>query len=38
MEADHPFVCNYVGKVALPKNYGIYPLYRLSRAPTALGF
>lgn len=32
MQNDHPFVCNYVGKIALPKGYGIYPLYRLSRA------
>jgi len=32
MANDHPFVCNYVGKIALPKNYGIYPLYRLSRS------
>lgn len=31
MEKDHPFRCNYVGKIALPKNYGIYPLYRLMR-------
>lgn len=32
MQSDHPFVCNYVGKIALPKNYGVFPLYRLSRA------
>ncbi len=32
MQNDHPFVCNYVGKIALPKNYGTFPLYRLSRA------
>jgi len=32
MQTDHPFVCNYVGKIALPKNYGVFPLYRLSRA------
>ncbi|WP_331087791.1 tetratricopeptide repeat-containing protein [Phenylobacterium sp.] len=31
MSDDHPFACNYVGKIALPKNYGVYPLYRLSR-------
>lgn len=35
MENDHPFTSNYVGKIALPKNYGIYPLYRLSRSPVA---
>ncbi|MBI1196670.1 MAG: hypothetical protein GC203_02270 [Phenylobacterium sp.] len=31
MDTDHPFVCNYVGKIALPKGYGTYPLYRLRR-------
>ena len=31
MEHDHPFDCNYVGKIELPKGYGIFPLYRLSR-------
>ena len=31
MENDHPFICNYVGKIELPKGYGIYPLYRLMR-------
>jgi len=31
MEKDQPFVCNYVGKIALPKGYGTFPLYRLSR-------
>jgi tetratricopeptide (TPR) repeat protein len=31
MDKTHPFVCKYVGKIALPKNYGTYPLYRLSR-------
>jgi adenylate cyclase len=31
MENDHPFDCDYVGKIALPKGYGVYPLYRLSR-------
>ncbi|MEW5686080.1 MAG: tetratricopeptide repeat-containing protein [Pseudomonadota bacterium] len=31
MEGQHPFDCDYVGKIALPKGYGIYPLYRLSR-------
>lgn len=35
MENDHPFACNYVGKIALPKGYGVYPLYRLQRNPTA---
>jgi class 3 adenylate cyclase len=33
MEKNHPFDCAYVGKIALPKGYGIYPLYRLSRNP-----
>jgi class 3 adenylate cyclase len=33
MEKDHPFACQYVGRIALPKNYGVYPLYRLSRNP-----
>ena len=36
MEKDHPFTCNYVGKMALAKGYGMYPLYRLRRDPTAL--
>ena len=31
MQNDHSFECNYVGKIALPKGYGIYPLYRLTR-------
>jgi class 3 adenylate cyclase len=31
MEKDHPFTCAYVGKIALPKGYGTYPIYRLSR-------
>jgi len=31
MQQNHPFECNYVGKIALPKGYGVYPLYRLSR-------
>jgi len=35
MQKDHPFECNYVGKIALPKGYGIYPLYRLTRNPAA---
>lgn len=35
MQTDHPFVCNYVGKIALPKGYGVYPLYRLTRHPGA---
>jgi class 3 adenylate cyclase len=34
MEHDHPFDCNYVGKIALPKGYGTFPLYRLSRHRT----
>lgn len=33
MEKNHPFDCDYVGKIALPKGYGTYPLYRLSRNP-----
>jgi hypothetical protein len=32
MEADRRFTCSYVGKTALAKGYGVYPLYRLSRA------
>ncbi|WP_293906843.1 adenylate/guanylate cyclase domain-containing protein [Phenylobacterium sp.] len=32
MEPGHSFVCNYVGKVELPKGYGIYPLYHLKAA------
>jgi class 3 adenylate cyclase len=35
MEDQHPFKCDYVGKIALPKGYGIYPLYRLSRNAAA---
>lgn len=35
MEKDHLFTCNYVGKMALAKDYGTYPLYRLRRDPTA---
>lgn len=35
MEDQHPFECDYVGKIALPKGYGIYPLYRLSRNAAA---
>ncbi|WP_296600365.1 adenylate/guanylate cyclase domain-containing protein [Phenylobacterium sp.] len=35
MQKDHPFECNYVGKIALPKGYGVYPLYRLTRNPAA---
>lgn len=35
MQTDHPFDCNYVGKIALPKGYGVYPLYRLTRRPGA---
>lgn len=33
MEQDHLFDCDYVGKIALPKDYGTYPIYRLSRNP-----
>jgi class 3 adenylate cyclase len=32
METDRRFACGYVGKTALAKGYGVYPLYRLSRA------
>jgi adenylate cyclase len=32
MEAANRFVCNYVGKTPLAKGYGVFPLYRLSRA------
>ena len=35
MEKDHPFSCNYVGKMALAKGYGVYPLYRLRRDPAS---
>jgi hypothetical protein len=35
MEADLRFVCSYVGKTALAKGYGVYPLYRLTRATAA---
>ncbi|MBL8771104.1 MAG: DUF4071 domain-containing protein [Phenylobacterium sp.] len=31
MEAEHSFMCNYVGQVDLPKGYGTFPLYHLSR-------
>jgi class 3 adenylate cyclase len=31
MEAEHDFMCNYVGQVDLPKGYGIFPLYHLKR-------
>lgn len=36
MERDHPFTCNYVGKTPLAKGYGVYPLYRLRRDPSAV--
>jgi len=32
MEAVGRFVCNYVGQVSLAKDYGIFPLYGLTRA------
>ena len=32
METGHAFVCNYVGRISLPKGYGVYPLYRLSKS------
>jgi class 3 adenylate cyclase len=31
MESAHGLTCDYVGKVALPKGYGTFPLYRLRR-------
>jgi class 3 adenylate cyclase len=31
MERQHPFVCDYVGQVDLPKGYGRFPLYHLRR-------
>ena len=34
MEAANRYVCNYVGKTPLAKGYGVFPLYRLSRAAT----
>jgi adenylate cyclase len=33
LEADEDFVCQYVGRIALAKNYGEYPMYRLSARP-----
>ena len=32
LEARERFVCRYVGRIALAKKYGDYPMYRLSRA------
>lgn len=32
LEARDRFVCRYVGRIALAKNYGDYPMYRLQRA------
>jgi class 3 adenylate cyclase len=31
LEAPDAFVCNYVGRIALAKGYGTYPMYRLAR-------
>jgi hypothetical protein len=32
LEAGDEFACRYVGRIALAKKYGDYPMYRLSRA------
>jgi len=32
LEAPDDFRCNYVGRIALAKRYGTYPMYRLTRA------
>ena len=32
LEAADEFVCRYVGRIALAKKYGDYPMYRLTRA------
>ncbi len=31
LEAGESFACRYVGRIALAKNYGAFPMYRLSR-------
>jgi hypothetical protein len=33
LEAGDLFACRYVGRIALAKKYGDYPMYRLTRAP-----
>ena len=33
LEAGESFACRYVGRIALAKNYGEFPMYRLSRLP-----
>jgi adenylate cyclase len=35
LEAPERFPCRYVGRIALAKNYGTYPMYRLSGAAAA---
>jgi adenylate cyclase len=35
LEAGESFACRYVGRIALAKNYGEFPMYRLSRKSTA---
>lgn len=37
LEAPDAFVCRYVGRIALAKRYGTYPMYRLIRADPAGG-
>lgn len=32
LEADDRFACRYVGRIQLAKNYGQFPMYRLTRA------
>jgi adenylate cyclase len=32
LEARERFACHYVGRISLAKNYGDYPMYRLTRA------
>jgi class 3 adenylate cyclase len=32
LEARHRFACRYVGRIALAKRYGDFPMYRLTRA------
>ena len=34
LEAGDRFICRYVGRIALAKNYGDYPMYRLQQAGT----
>ena len=36
LEARDRFECHYVGRIALAKNYGEFPMYRLQRSPEGL--